>query len=131
MLFSGLGRRIAKCRYRKCGRYFLLKPNRRRQLYENGLFCCIQHNRAESATVSVETRRGAATDRLIESAAREALRLSRNPKNEAELKTALVERLNVKLAKDPTRTRDEIKSNWVTRHWKEIEKRKGELSHAN
>ncbi|HKV77397.1 MAG TPA: hypothetical protein VJP02_04620 [Candidatus Sulfotelmatobacter sp.] len=130
VLFSKLRFRIAKCRFAKCGRYFILGNNRKKQTYKNGLFCCIEHNRAESAIRNVGNRRKKATEQLIEWAAREALRVGRNA-GEAQIKEAIVRRLNERIAKDANQTRDEIKTNWVTMFWDKIQQKKEALKYAN
>jgi hypothetical protein len=127
VLFSSLAFRIAKCRYRKCGRYFMLSGERRKKIYEHGLFCCPKHNRAESAMRSVQGRRSAATKRLIDYAAQESLRIGRKADDD-EIKNELLKKLNQWIKRDRNQPRDRIKVNWITHHWKEIQKRKGELS---
>jgi len=131
ILLSDLRSRIAKCRYRKCQRYFLLRRAKPKP-YTHGLFCRLEHNRAEAAMEGVSRRRTDADRRLLEYAARELLRLPRRAGSTVtrNVKERLVARLNARIARDAGRTRDRIHMNWVTRHWQVILEKAEELSHA-
>jgi hypothetical protein len=130
ILLSDLRLRIAKCRYRKCRRpYFLFPALPRKRPYTGGLFCCTTHNRAESAMKGMKRRRAEADKHLLEWAAQE---LSREPRTDPDtrVKEKLVIYLNKRIAGCSNRTREQIRINWVTRHWNEIQKKAEALSHA-
>jgi hypothetical protein len=127
VLLSDLRLRLAKCRYRNCGRRYFLLSHPREKAYANGLFCCTEHNRKEAAMRGTKERRQQTSDRLIEFAARELSRYGERPRG----KERLVTILNQKIANDPNQQpRHELKVNWVTRHLQEIQKKAKELSHA-
>jgi len=128
VLLSDLRFRLAKCRYQKCGRYFLLSHPREKP-HANGLFCCTAHNRAEAAMKGMKLRRAEATASLIESAAREVWRQKKQGRA-FRVKERLVATLNQQIARDRRQTREQLHVNWVTRHWKEIQKKAEELSHV-
>lgn len=74
-----------------------------------------------------QERRENTAARLVEIAAREVCRHKQHPR----LKEKLVAVLNQKIAKDPNLwMREQVKVNWVTRNWQEIQKRAEELNHV-
>jgi hypothetical protein len=127
ILLSDLRLRIAKCRYRKCTRpYFLLPHLPRKSPYNSGLFCCVDHNRKETAMKGMKQRRAEADRQLLEWAAQEFSRLVRTGPD-TRVKEKIVNHLNERLARYSKRTRENVRANWVTRHWHEIQKKVEEL----
>lgn len=116
---------IAKCRYKKCPKPYFVLPRRPRRTYVNGLFCCLDHNRATTAMKSMERKRSDGTERLIETAAFELRRKPEQTKKDLALK------ISNWIAKNPNfRICQQVRVNWVTHHWQEIQKKAEELSHA-
>ena len=121
VLLSDLRLRLARCRYRNCGRYFLLLHVRETP-YANGHFCCTSHSRREAAVKRTRERREKAHALLTECAARELRRQEGKPR----VKEKLVAVLNQRIDKDPNlRTRQPVKKNWVTHHFPEIQQKAG------
>jgi hypothetical protein len=133
VISTEVGSRIAKCRYEKCGRYFLLAERPNKTAGTNGLFCCTAHNRAATATKLSSNRRVKAHTELIEMATTE-LQKRKNIKptwyEDKQLKTKLAIEISKRIALDPNHVHKQIKLNWVTRHHKEIQKRVEETSNV-
>ena len=125
VLLSDLQFRLAKCRYRRCGRYFLL-PRVREKPYKNGLFCCPGHNQKEAATKSTNEGRKRADGLLLDCAAEELLR--HRGEQSVRVKKEVLAALNTTIDRDPNlKTHAPVKINFVTRHWQQIQKRAEEL----
>jgi hypothetical protein len=121
LLMSDLRYRIAKCRYPKCQRYFVLSAAKSKRVHANGTFCSTEHNRATSATIRTKKRRVDCHEKQIEWAAhRLASELARLAKNaqpwhqNCTVVQQVGDYVNKRLAQFPARTREGIKRNWVT-----------------
>jgi len=131
---------LCKCRYSRCGRYFMLPKPRR--LYKHGTFCCREHQRLTSATTSTKDRRSRAVRDLIDLAAERLVKWQacgkdtkwhvRGPdwQDDTSLKNHLAAALSAVLARNPNlhANRQEVKVNWVTRHRAEIEQKRVTLT---
>jgi len=136
-LFTGLiisdeRRRLGKCPH--CGRYFLmLKP---RRVYKMGTFCCRSHQMLARALTLTRQRRVQATERRIEFAAEQLLKWNVRTSDwiaNDERKRDLASKLSNRVRRNPnlrTKRRDvrDVKVNWVTRHSREIEKRRIQIT---
>jgi hypothetical protein len=130
VLSTDLRYRIAKCRYQKCGHYFLLSE-RRRERYANGIFCRPSCNRAASAARLTTQRRRLFNPTVIEWAARELSGQGCTEDDSLARKKKLLLKLNKRFArhKDPNlcgarkqnRDGSYVALNWLTRHWTEIQ----------
>jgi hypothetical protein len=136
ILASDLRLLIAKCRYPKCKHpYFLLRQHQVERTYQDGIFCRVRnHRRIVAAARHIDEYRKAADERLFELAAK-CLRNRKVPKDwhaNSAFKSALALHLEVLYDKSKSipHTRTGIKANWVTRHWKEIERRRRKLDHG-
>ena len=125
-IISDWNKRLCKCRYSRCGKYFLReKP---RPLYTNGTFCCREHQRHGSAHALTTARRSKAKFKLIQWAAQwlaePGRRLGKRWQSDQTLKDRLVVHLNkrmIRLANLFTE-RKQVRTHWVTRNRDEIER---------
>jgi hypothetical protein len=133
-LFTGLmlsewGRRLCRCRYRACGEYFLKERLRRAPLV-HGTFCCRQHQQKASATDCVNKSRAKNRRELIEKAAAILVRRQKvaSPQwlEDQNCKRQLASALSA--TQLCQRHKLVLRSNWVTSHCHEIEKRRLELT---
>jgi hypothetical protein len=116
--------RFGKCRYRRCGIYFVRKKVRR--AYKKGLFCCREHQMLASATVCTRNLRLAANRELIGFAAKHLCRWSVKDdlwQASSKQKHRLTEALCADLDRRPAvrKIRPPVRVNWVTRHQEIIE----------
>ena len=130
MFASDWKERLCKCRYSKCGRYFLHpKP---RETYKKGIYCTPKCAKAAAAVAANLKRRDQGKARLIDAAARLLLRrriAGRTWQDDADLKGRLAEKLSVVIGEEELQGyRDEVKVNWVTRNRDAIERRRRQLS---
>jgi hypothetical protein len=132
-LFAGLmlsewGERLCRCRYRRCGKYFV-KGRLRRAPLVHGTFCCPEHQRKASAVDCVTRSRVNNTRDLIGEAAAILLRsrvAGLHWWEDRDLKKRLARELSAtQLCK---RQGLILRSNWITRHCQSIEKRRLELT---
>lgn len=138
LLLSGLRRRIAKCRYEKCGRYFLLNEKPRKETYAHGLFCSGLHNRRASATKLVKERRDMFNPTVIAWAGDVLSQQKSKMGEDAAFKRKLLRELNTRIRKDPdlhsgrrrNRLGTYIEVNWLTKHWEEIQAKAEEIRNA-
>ena len=122
---------LCKCRYAPCSKYFLLKKPR--QSYRHGTFCCRHHQSFASATALTNERRTWANDALINYAASQLLKWGTDGpqwQNDASRKLRLASVLSGLIRQDPNlrANRQFVKVNWVTRHRREIEQKRRELT---
>jgi hypothetical protein len=113
---------IAKCRYPKCGTYFLLSnPNKS---WAQGTFCTVEHNRASSAAKLTDKRRKDADQDLREEAAR-MLRLKISADRfwyeDHALMATTAEELTLWIAKKSSQPRLDISSKWLKWNREKIE----------
>ncbi|MBA3912964.1 MAG: hypothetical protein H0X25_03695 [Acidobacteriales bacterium] len=123
LLMSDLRFRIAKCRYETCREPYFFLQKRQKKVWENGLFCCLAHNRAATATKRVRIRRNECQQRLIMLAAAQLRKRSQRGNewySDRSLKQELVTGVNRGIARDPNFQQDGITINWVTRHQSSI-----------
>jgi hypothetical protein len=138
LLLSGLRRRIAKCRYQKCGRYFLLREKPLKEIYAHGLFCSGVHNRSASAAKLVKERRDMFNPTVMAWAAEVLGQQKSKQEEDVALKRRLLPELNTRIRKDPNLNRGRrpnhlgnyIEVNWLTRHWEEIQGKAEEIRNA-
>ena len=116
---------FCKCRYPRCGRYFV-RPKLRPQ-YRHGTFCSAAHRQQASAEALTKRRRREATRYLIEATARW---LCQQNVSEWQANLRLKNRLLALLAKEVHRKpnlrpgRQPVQMNWITRNSLAIEKRR-------
>jgi hypothetical protein len=121
---------LCKCRYSACGRYFIHpKP---RSSYKHGTFCRPDHASHAAAKESVRLSRNRAKQKLIEAAARELVkRKIANPqwRGDSDIKVHVAAQLCLVIAAENLDVyRQEVRLNWITRHWLAIEQKRIELS---
>ena len=131
LLASDWRLQIARCRYPKCKQpYFLLEPEQTKRTYQDGIFCQVpNHRRIVAAARHLQDYRKAVDDVLVEWAA-DYLERTEAPTDWHEkraIKAALASHLQKVYDKRSEkgsipRTRSTVKANWVTRHWKDIQK---------
>jgi hypothetical protein len=131
LMTNGWKELLAKCRYVPCGCYFLLKKPRRS--YRHGTFCCREHQNVVSARACTLERRARAEDELIECAARLLVRWRVQNcrwQYDTAQKRRLAAALSQRISQNPNLQgyRQEVKTNWVTRHRLEIEQKRCELT---
>lgn len=118
--------RLCKCRYRRCGCYFL-HPRPRRS-YRRGTFCCLAHARSAGAEDCFGKSRAHGKQKLVEAAARMLLKQGiADPRwqDDARLKTSLAEELCLVIAAERLQGyQDQVKVNWVTRNQDVIEQKR-------
>jgi hypothetical protein len=132
---------LAKCRYKKCKRpYFLLDKKRTERTYKDGIFCRIpSHRRIAAAKRHIGDYRKKVQQQLTQWAA-ERLDGMHAPEywwhENRRIKESLAAHLALKfdseqgkhgIRKKTKRSKEDeksIKVNWVTRHWREIEKKR-------
>jgi hypothetical protein len=117
---------VCRCRYVACGRYFVnSKPNR---VYKQGTFCSRRHQ----MLASTRSRRAQSFDELIEAAARQLIQwgVAETDWHTPAMKLRLVAALSQLIARKPSLRgyRNEIKSNWISRHAIVIQRRVFTLS---
>jgi hypothetical protein len=130
ILASDLRLLIAKCRYPECKHpYFLLDKKQIKRIYKDGIFCHIRSHRRIVAAARHIAKYRKETDEWLCVAAAKYLRDKNAPMGwnaNRVFKSALalhLERIYDKNKSIP-HTRTTIKANWVTRHWKEIERQR-------
>ena len=124
--------RIARCRYRRCSRYFFLRQPLK-PTYQNGCFCCPSHNRAMTAANSMKQRRDKCREKQIELAAKELLKhppKGRSWYGDIALKNKMVRAVNQGMRRDPNRLR-KIAINWITGHQKKIQTKVNQQQHQH
>lgn len=116
--------RLCKCRYRRCGIYFL-HPRPRRS-YRHGTFCCLAHTRSAAAKGCFGKSRTEGKQKLVEAAARMLVKqgvADSRWQDDAWLGKSLAEKLCIVIAAERLHGyRDQVKVNWVTRNQDVIEK---------
>jgi hypothetical protein len=131
IMHSDLKHRICRCRYKICDRpYFLLDSNCRKAVFRNGgTYCSTVHARRGASAIHEKARTSRFNDQIAEWAAAEVVaRWSWSvPWYEDPFKRQLVEVINPRIARDPNRTRETIKANWITHHRALIEAKIAEL----
>lgn len=121
--------RLCKCRYRRCGRYFLHpKP---RQCYRHGTFCSPHHAMGAGAERSIRMSRAKGSETLVDEAARLLCEWKIGSPGwlvDVALKRRLAGELCSVIARmNLHRYRDEVKMNWVTHHQAIIERKRFEF----
>jgi len=121
--------RLCKCRYHRCGRYFLHpKP---RQSYLHGTFCGEQAMSA-AAVESHRRSRTMAPKILIDAAAQRLCALRINGpawQDDADLKRRLASELCLVISRQGLQSyRQGVRANWLSRHRAVIERKRSELS---
>jgi hypothetical protein len=123
IMASDWKRRLCKCRYQRCGRYFL-HPNPR-EYYLRGTFCSREHSMRVTAEESMRTSRRIGTEILIKEAARKLCAwkiVGPHWQLDIKIKRRLAGELcSVISRKKLHGYREEVKLNWVTRHQIAIE----------
>ena len=131
LMMSDWKHSLSRCQYDRCGRYFLRKTVR--QSYRHGAFCGRQHQALESARACTDNRRKRARDKLVDFAARRLVEWridNARWQDHVPLKRRLAAALSQLIARDPNLAgdRDKVTVNWVTRHWRGIERKRSELA---
>jgi hypothetical protein len=132
LMASDLKLRICKCRYSKCGKYFL-HPKPRRS-YSSGIFCSGTKCQSSAAGVrrSAKTR-SAVLEMMIDIAARYLVKQRRgqawhsDKRVKLALANAVSRRLRDKSSPPILRQHEPVQQHWITRHLNTIEKRRSEI----
>jgi hypothetical protein len=115
--------RLCKCRYGRCGRYFVHAMPRKS--YRYGTFCSREHASLVVADVTMRRVRGEALTTLVEAAAQKLVRWKIRDSSwqtDRSLKGRLASELcSVILRKSLQTDQQVVRSNWVTRHQLRIE----------
>ncbi len=123
--------RLCKCRYHRCGCYFL-HPRPRRS-YRHGTFCCLAHARSAGAEECLGKSRTHGKQKLVEAAARMLLKRGiADPRwqDDARLKKSLADELCLVIAAERLQGyRDQVKVNWVTCNQDVIERKRVQTHH--
>ena len=129
MMLSDWKDRVCKCRFLRCGRYFIHPKPRDR--YKHGIFCNAKCARSAAAVASMGLSRSRGRERLVEAAARKLgdWRVA-GPEwqDDSDRKRRLVEHLCILIARERLHGyKQEVKVNWVTRHKRAIEQQRERL----
>ena len=126
--------RLCKCRYRSCGKYFALPKSRPHKVYRHGIFCSRSHSSHVSAMSCMRNLRKRAHSTLIDAAAQKLVDLRVNSPgwaNDRQLKITIAAHLsNVIARKQLGSYRQDVQSNWITRHMLHIEEKRRDLIDA-
>jgi hypothetical protein len=115
---------LCKCRYSKCGVYFI--PKKLRATYPHGTFCKREHQRDMSALAATKARRSNAKSNLMKLAAQWIA--ARGPdsagwQHDGALKDQIAKYLSAQMSRKRNLCsgRDQVTKSWVTWNCEEIE----------
>jgi hypothetical protein len=136
LLDSPYGRRIAKCRNADCERYFYLLKGHHKS-YKNGLFCSGRCNRRVTALSRTKASRDDSRRKVINLAARSLRKYQAKPIEDLmKLRRLIADEVHEKIKgggtvlqrAKPLINGRHVRSNYIARHWDEIQARAQEIA---